>query len=292
MKQGLALFVALFLCVCLAQPSSAAEQVGKVASAKTAVYSAGGAGRKTLDKGDPVFFLDKLSTNGTGVGEFVFQDGTKVALGPSASIVVDRFVVKNRSRFQNFGVKATKGTFRWISGRSPSSAYSINTPTGTMSTRGTAFDVTTRNGVTHIVLLNGAAKFCKGKNCCTLNRSGDYIAANAKSICDKKNVKTAFKTRKQAADTFPFLANPQMLSPSFRPAGSNLLSNATFGGSGTGPAGGGTTTGGTTAGGTSGSEGTQSTSGSGSKGHGTSSTGYNSSNPGNSTGVGGPKRNN
>jgi hypothetical protein len=251
MRHVVAPFIALLLCVFVATPSSAAEQVGKVASAKTAVYSSGTGGRKALDTGDPVFFLDKLSTNGTGIGEFVFQDGTKVAIGPSASIVVDRFVLKNRSTFQSFGVKATKGTFRWISGRSPSSAYRINTPTGTMAARGTAFDVTTRNGVTHVVLLNGAAKFCKGKECCELKRSGDYIAVKPGSLCNKMNVKKAFKNRAIAARTFPFLANPRLLSPSFRVAGSNLLANATFGGTGgrDAPAG---STGGTTRGTTGG----------------------------------------
>jgi hypothetical protein len=289
MKYGLATCIAFLLGFVLVHPVSAAEPVGKVTSAKTAVFSSGSGGRKTLDEGDPVFFLDRLSTNGTGVGEFVFQDGTKLALGPSAGLVVDRFVLKNRTSFQKFGVKATKGTFRWISGRSPSSAYQISTPTGTMSSRGTAFDVTTRNGVTHIVLLNGAAKFCSGKECCTLKRSGDYIAAQKGKVCDKKDVRTAFKTRKQAAQVFPFLANPGMLSPSFRPAGSNLLRNASFGGgSGTGPAGN-TNTGGTTTGGTTGGEGTQGTGMSGSMGHG--QTGSNSNNPGSSVGVGGPKGN-
>jgi hypothetical protein len=152
--------LAAVMLMIMAQPSIAAEQVGKVASAKTAVYSAGDGGRKTLQTGDPVFFLDRLSTNATGIGEFVFQDGTKVALGPSANIVVDRFVLKNRSTFASFGVKATKGSFRWISGRSPSAAYRINSPVGTMGVRGTAFDVTTRNGVTHVVLLNGSGRFC------------------------------------------------------------------------------------------------------------------------------------
>jgi hypothetical protein len=274
MRRVLTPLAAVLLGVFLAQPSSAAEQVGKVASAKTAVYSAGAGGRKTLDTGDPVFFLDKLSTNGTGIGEFVFQDGTKVAIGPSANIVVDRFVLKNRSTFQSFGVKATKGTFRWISGRSPSSAYSINTPTGTMAARGTAFDVTTRNGVTHVVLLNGSAKFCKGKECCELKRSGDYIAVKPGSLCDRKNVKTAFRNRAIAARVFPFLANPRLLSPSFRVAGSNLLSNVSLDRSGSqdrsnpssGTAGGGTGGGGDGGGGGGGGGGGSAGGGSGGAG--------------------------
>jgi hypothetical protein len=255
MKYGLAACMALLLCAFPLQTASAAEPVGKVSSAKTAVYGAGTAGRKTLERGDPIFFLDKLSTNGTGIGEFVFQDGTKVAIGPSASIVVDKFVLKNRTTFEKFGVNATKGTFRWISGRSPSSAYQIRTPTGTMAMRGTALDVSMRNGVLHAVLLNGNASVCRGGACQTLNRPGDYVTARGGSVSEKKNVKTAFRSRAEAARIFPFLANPNLLSRQFRVSGSNLLSNASFGRSGGNgaPAG---STGGTASGGTTGDGGT------------------------------------
>jgi hypothetical protein len=189
-------------------------------------------GGSTVERGDPIFFLDKLSTNGTGIGEFVFQDGTKVAIGPSASIVVDKFVLKNRSTFEKFGMKATKGTFRWISGRSPSSAYQVSTPTGTMAMRGTAVDFAMRNGVLHAVLLNGRVSVCRGGACQSLDRPGDYVTARGGSISEKKNVKTAFKSRAEAARIFPFLANPNLLSRQFRVRGSNLLSNASFGRSG------------------------------------------------------------
>lgn len=220
---------ALLLCLFSAQSLSAAEPAGKVLSAKTAVTSSGSEGKRTLRANDPVFHLDRLSTNATGTGEFMFKDGTKLALGPSASLVVDRFVQKNRSTFQQFGVAATKGTFRWISGSSPSLAYRIRTPTGTMGIRGTALDVTTRNGVTHVVLLNGSAQFCAGPTCRVLNRSGDYISINGRSISPKKKVQTAFKSKKEAARIFPFLANPRLLSARFRVAGSNLLSGLAFG---------------------------------------------------------------
>jgi hypothetical protein len=127
-------------CVLAVQPLSAAEPVGKVLSAKKSVYS----GQRTLRAGDQVFFRDRLSTSATGAAEIMFRDGTKLAMGPSASLVVDQFVLKDPSTFRKFGITATKGTFRWISGSSPSSAYQIKTPTGTMGIRGTAFDFTVK----------------------------------------------------------------------------------------------------------------------------------------------------
>jgi hypothetical protein len=115
---------------------SAAERVGKVVSTKPSVSSAGSAGKKTLRSSDPVFFMDKLSTNSTGVGEFLFDDGTKLAIGPSASLTVDRFVQKGGSKFSKLGVAAAKGSFRLISGGSGSSPIRIKTPRGTMAVRG------------------------------------------------------------------------------------------------------------------------------------------------------------
>jgi hypothetical protein len=249
---------AFISCLLLVQPLSAAEPVGKVLNAKTAVYSAGSAGKRTLGDDDPVFFMDRLSTNATGIGEFIFDDGTKLAIGPSASLVVDQFVQKDESTFKKFGVKSTKGAFRWISGSSPSAAYRVKTPMGTMGIRGTALDVVSIGGVTHVVLLNGKAQFCTGSRCEALSRTGDYISIKGGVISEKQKVTSAFKSRKEAAQTFKFLGNPKLLSPAFRVAGSNLLDNVSFGGQGgPGPkgAGGGQPGGGQPGGGGGGGEG-------------------------------------
>jgi hypothetical protein len=139
----LAAMAALFIVSGPAAPIGA--PIGKVLSAAQTVRASGNAGARVLTKNADIFFLDRISTNATGVGEFEFSDGTKLAVGPSASLVVDEFVFKNKSSFQKLSLSAAKGTFRWISGNSPSSAYKIRTPLGTMGIRGTAFDVTIRH---------------------------------------------------------------------------------------------------------------------------------------------------
>jgi hypothetical protein len=126
----------LAFCLVFVQSVSAAERLGKAVSAKPSVSSAGSKGSKTLRPGDPIFFMDKLSTNSTGVGEFLFDDGTKLAVGPSASLTVDRFVQKGGSRAAKLGVSATKGAFRLITGSGASSTIRIKTPRGTMGVRG------------------------------------------------------------------------------------------------------------------------------------------------------------
>lgn len=203
---------------------AAGAPVGKVVSAAATVRASGNTGARVLAKNADIFFLDRISTNSTGIGEFVFSDGTKLAVGPSASLVVDQFVFKNQSSFQKLGLSATKGTFRWISGHSPSSAYKIRTPVGTMGIRGTAFDVTILNGRVYIALISGNAKFCAGSSCQTLKRSCDYIVADGRKISEPTRVSSAFAKREAAAKIFPYLANPKRLSSKFRVGGGNCLS--------------------------------------------------------------------
>lgn len=203
--------------------ASAAEPIGTVLRAAQTVKASGAQGTRVLDRSDDVFFLDRISSNGSGSGEFQFRDGTKLAMGPGASLAVDEFVFQGKSRFQKLGLAATRGTFRWISGGSASSAYKIKTPFGTLGVRGTAFDVTIRNGRVYVALINGSAKFCSGSSCRTLKKSCDFIVADGRNISEPAQVATATSKQETAAQLFPFLANPSRLSSRFRVGGGNCL---------------------------------------------------------------------
>jgi hypothetical protein len=224
MKALLRLVAAMAILVVAGGPAvPISAPVGQVMRATETVRASGNTGARVLSKNSDIFFLDRISTNATGVGEFEFADGTKLAVGPSASLVVDAFVFKNGSSFQKLGLSAAKGTFRWISGRSPSSAYQIRTPYGTMGIRGTAFDVTVRGGRVYVALINGSAKFCAGSSCQTLKRSCDYIVADGRKLSKPEPISSAFTKRAAAAEIFPYLANPNRLSSRFRIGGANCL---------------------------------------------------------------------
>jgi len=50
--------------------------------------------------------------------------------------VIDKYVLGEGGKLKKLTVRATKGTFRFISGTSAPSAYTIVTPAGTMGIRG------------------------------------------------------------------------------------------------------------------------------------------------------------
>lgn len=224
--RALAIVIVVFAAQGIAPAESA--PVGKASRATQTVRLSGSSGAKVATKGTDVYFLDRITTDGSGIGEFVFNDNSKLAVGPSASIIVDQFVFKNDKSFAKLSVSAAKGAFRWISGNSASSAYKFNTPRGTMGIRGTAFDVTARNGLVHIVLLGGSVQFCNGSICRKVKRACDYIVADGKGISNPKPVGSAFPSVQAAAKVFPYLANPRLLSSRFAAGGSRCLARIAF----------------------------------------------------------------
>src|SRR6185503_5745497 len=130
-------------------------------------------------------------TNNTGLGQFQFIDGTKLAIGPNAAIVIDDFVLGDSNRVKKLTLNVTKGTLRWISGKSPSTAYTITTAAGTLGVRGTAVDIAVRGNTAMMVLLNGAAQWCLPNdqaNCVEVTRPCDFIIANGSNISKPERV--------------------------------------------------------------------------------------------------------
>jgi hypothetical protein len=203
-------------------PSAAIAPIGKTVQATSTVKASGAAGARVLKAATPVYFNDLLQSNATGVGQFEFVDGTKLAMGPSARIVIDKFVYKGGKTLQRLGIQAAKGAFRFISGQSASSAYQIVTPAGTMGVRGTAFDFTIRSGKAYVVLLQGNLRFCGGGACKNLRRSCDFIVAGGGRVSEPEHLSKGISST-EARQIFPLLANQGRLSSSFRRAGQSCL---------------------------------------------------------------------
>ncbi|ANT51588.1 hypothetical protein GCM10007880_46980 [Mesorhizobium amorphae] len=202
-----------------ATPIMAAEAVGQAVVIKTAVTGATG----PLVVRAPVHQDERIRTSNTGLGQFVFLDGTKLAVGWGSSVVIDKYVFDNENSVKKLTIRAAKGTFRWISGSSPSSAYQIVTPAGTIGVRGTAFDVhVAPNGKTAVVLLKGSARFCGGGGCRELKRRCDCVVATPSgAMSDVTKVNRSVLAALGTSRALPFLTGNQKLSGGLDGIGGN-----------------------------------------------------------------------
>lgn len=205
--------------------AQAAEQVGETVYVNRTVSGDG----RLLAVKSPVHRDERITTSSTGLGEFVFRDGTKFAVGMNSSIVVDKFVYAGDSSFKDLTLNAAKGSFRWISGSSKPSAYKINTPAGVIGVRGTMLDIYVGDGgVTAVVLLSGAARFCGQGGCQDLRRRCDYVVATPQGGITAPNRVTQGVLREVSNPwALPFLTGDQSLSASFRTGSACGFASAT-----------------------------------------------------------------
>ncbi len=115
------------LCIALssASPAPAAEPVGQAVVIKTEVTGQSG----PIEVDTSVHRNERIKTSQSGLGQFLFRDGTKLAVGWGSSVVIDKYVFDDSQSVKKLTIRAAKGTFRWVSGSSNSSAYQILTPT-------------------------------------------------------------------------------------------------------------------------------------------------------------------
>jgi hypothetical protein len=76
-----------------------------------------------------------------GPGADAALDRTKLSVGASAQVKLDRFVYDVSGSPRTVVLTAAKGVARFVSGSGPSSAYQVRTPHATIGVRGTVFDV-------------------------------------------------------------------------------------------------------------------------------------------------------
>jgi len=186
-------------------PVIAAPPIGTTVQASTTVSASG----RTLQKSSPLFFNDVVRSNATGVGQFVFDDGSKLAMGPSATVTIDKSIYKGKS-VQRTGIQASKGAFRYISGAF--SGHSLATPYGTIGIRGTAFDFTIRNGRLYLLLFRGSVSF-GGK---TLKRSCEYLVAGGGKVSTPQALGAGIDKGLNVREAFPLLVNQGRLTSQFR----------------------------------------------------------------------------
>ncbi|RYE09360.1 MAG: hypothetical protein EOP22_09695 [Hyphomicrobiales bacterium] len=157
------LSAALFILV----PTIASAAVGSALGVNPQAVS----GTRVLVVGADIFIGDLIETGPSGQVQIRFQDDTELVVGPSSSLRIDDYLIRNNGSAGKLAVDMLSGAFRFATGDSAKNRYIINTPTGTIGVRGTEFDVFVYRDdaammKTEILLYNGVVIFCTEGNVC------------------------------------------------------------------------------------------------------------------------------
>ena len=192
-----------------------AAPVGKTIAVATRVTGSGPGGNRVLQAKSPIFSDDRLRANASGNAQIILVDKTRIIVGPGADLRIDDFVFSSKKTFSKLVIRASKGAFRFISGRSKSSAYVIVTPSATIGVRGTALDVTIRREGSHIALLRGAIRACDRRGRCrTIKNPCDYLLVGKRGFSKARKLRVA--GNQELDKVFPLLINQRKLKRSFR----------------------------------------------------------------------------
>src|ERR671918_3246893 len=96
---------------------------------------------RVLELQDDVYHNELIETEAESATKLVFLDETNLTLGPDSRVVLDRFVFDPDPSKASLVMTATKGIFRFASGKLPKNAYRLHTPAATIGIRGTVLDL-------------------------------------------------------------------------------------------------------------------------------------------------------
>lgn len=148
--------------------SALAANEGTAVGVNPDAVSRSSGAERTLVVGSDVSVGERIVTGPSGHVELLFDDQTKLVVGPRSALVIETYLLKG-SGADTFAVNALAGTFRFISGNSPKPVYSIDTPTASIAVRGTRFDLTVSGSMNFTLLYEGALTQCQGKVCIELD---------------------------------------------------------------------------------------------------------------------------
>lgn len=166
-----------------------------------------------------IFQDDRVSVNNTGLGHFRFIDGTKIVVGPGASLKLDKTIFDPAGEtFSEFVLNSAAGATRFITGSSASTAFKIQTPVGVLGVRGTAFDFRHWRGRTYLMLLDGALEVCsRGNRCQSIQRKCDFVIVEADGdISPPVQPRRSLFSPRDFNRYFPFVQDQRTLNADYR----------------------------------------------------------------------------
>ncbi len=125
--------------------------------------------------GTPIHMRDELRTGAEGRLKITFRDETVLTLGEKASVVIDRYVFDPDGQVGETVLQATKGAFRFASGKIKDlkqSKIAVSTPVADIGVRGTEFWGGPMEGDYGVLLLEGEVTVSNQAGSVTLSAAG------------------------------------------------------------------------------------------------------------------------
>lgn len=154
----------LWLCLCLVPAVPVAQAANEpapatVGSARVIVAEVSAQApdaTRRLAVADRVRFQELISTAQGSAAAIALIDGTELAMGENAQVRLDEFVLGDGPD-ASLSLRLGLGALRFVTGAMPKPAYRINTPTASLTIRGTTFGLAVAaDGATHLTVEQGA----------------------------------------------------------------------------------------------------------------------------------------
>lgn len=175
------------------QTAAANGSIGIAATVMNDVTGKRGASVRQIEFKDEIFQTEKIETGAGSAAEIVLRDNTRISLAPRSSILIEKAVFDPSPSRRKVSVTVTNGTIRFVSGNSPSSAYEVKTPAGTIGVSGTDFVVLLGfNGSVSVSVNSGSVLLA--------NNAGESVAIEKGQA---STIRPADENGKQAAPSAP-----------------------------------------------------------------------------------------
>ena len=210
-SSSLTLIAAAILSAIACQSAAfAADPIGKVVAIVGTPSASGPGGDRNLKAGAAVYEDDKIEVS-NGNAQIILADGTRLVIGPGSTLVLDRFLMTGGDTAEKVSIKALRGTFRFITGRSAKAAYDIQTANATIGIRGTGFDFWSQKQ-TGVAVLEGSVKLCRDDKCVDLHEGCEL----GRTTADESDKLEGRLKGRLIVNNLPYILNQDSLRTAFR----------------------------------------------------------------------------
>ena len=117
-------------------PSMAEPKIGNATATKNRVEGIVDGKSQPISTGTEVYSNEVVRTAPASVADLKFVDESNLSIGPASEIVLDKFIYDPTGSTGTVVIQATRGAFRFVSGKQDKKNYQIKTPFGTIGIRG------------------------------------------------------------------------------------------------------------------------------------------------------------